>query len=131
MKGTGAIGALAIAAAWLALWLGFAWCIGLRTWGAWFSPSLAHRLQTEAMLRGALALQATPHGQMADWAWGNGSQHVWGLGVALLRLPFEAIAKVAGQVGFPDRITLWIAFIVTGVVCAWSFDAVAPDERFV
>ena len=61
------------AAAWLALVAGFAWCIGLGTWGAWYSPSLPHRLQTEALLRGTFALQETPHGQMADWAWGRGS----------------------------------------------------------
>jgi hypothetical protein len=115
--------------AWLALWIGFAWCIGLRPAGAAYSPSLPHRLQTEALLEGTLALQPTPHGQMADWAWGNGSQHVWGLGVGLVRLPFEAAAKAFGFVGFPDRVTLLVAFIAVTLLAARAFADVRPFER--
>ncbi len=119
------------AAAWVALWVGFAWGIGLHAWGRWYSPSLAHRLQTDALLRGTLALQPTPHGQMADWAWGNGSQHVWGLGPALVRLPFEAAATVVGAVGFPDRVTLLVAFVAASLLCARAFHLVSRWERVV
>jgi hypothetical protein len=114
-----------VAGAWVALWLGFAWCVGLRSWGLWYSPSLAHRLQTEALLRGTFALQPTPYGQMADWAWGIGSQHVWGLGVGLVRLPFEAVARIVGAVGFPDRVTLVLAFVAVSLLCASAFAAAA------
>lgn len=117
------------AVAWLLLWLGFAWCIGLRDWGHWYSPSLPHRWQTEALWRGTFALQPTPHGQMADWAWGNGSQHVWGLGVALVRFPFEAAAKTLGFTGFPDRITLWLAFVATTLLAARVFAGTTPLAR--
>lgn len=119
------------AVVWLLLWLGFAWCIGLRPSGAAYSPSLAHRLQTEALLQGTLALQPTPHGQMADWAWGNGSQHVWGLGVGLVRLPLEAAAKTLGFVGFPDRVTLLLAFVATTLLAARAFPDTAPLARVV
>lgn len=122
---------LAALVAWLALWSGFAWCIGLGTWGRWYSRSLAHRLQTDALLRGTFALQDTPYGQMADWAWGNGSQHVWGLGPALWRLPFEAAARIAGALGFPDRVALLLAFVATSLACARPFRDVRPLERFV
>jgi hypothetical protein len=89
-------------------------------------------LQTEALLHGTFALQATPYGQMADWAWGNGSQHVWGLGVGLVRLPFEAAAKTLGTVGFPDRITLALAFVAVSLLCARAFASAATTawERF-
>jgi hypothetical protein len=132
MRGGGTTRAerLAVAVAWAALWLGFAWCVGLRTWGLWYSPSLPHRWQTEALLHGTFALQPTPYGQMADWAWGNGSQHVWGLGAALVRLPFEAAAQALGAVGFPDRITLLVAFVVVSLLAARAFAAAAAWERF-
>ena len=119
------------AVAWLLLWLGFAWCIGLRDWGHWYSPSLPHRWQTEALWRGTFALQPTPHGQMADWAWGNGSQHVWGLGVGLVRFPFEAAAKTLGFAGFPDRVTLWLAFVATTLLAARAFAGTTPLARVV
>jgi len=119
------------AVAWLLLWLGFAWCIGLRDWGHWYSPSLPHRWQTEALWRGTFALQPTPHGQMADWAWGNGSQHVWGLGVGLVRFPFEAAAKTLGFAGFPDRVTLLLAFVATTLLAARAFAGTSPLVRVV
>lgn len=119
------------AGGWLALWGGFAWCIGLRAWGRWYSPSIAHRLETEALRHGTFALQPLPHGQMADWAWGNGSQHVWGLGVALVRFPFEVVAHAFGAVGFPDRVTLLLAFVATSLLCARAFRRERAFERFV
>lgn len=122
---------LAAAAAWLALWIGFAWCVGLGTWGHWYSRSLAHRFQTDALLRGTFALQDAPYGQMADWAWGNGSQHVWGLGPALWRLPFEAAARIVGASAFPDRVALLLAFVAASLACARPFRGVRPLERFV
>ena len=114
---------------WLALWLGFAWVIGVRPGSGWYSPSLGHRMQTEALLDGTFALQPTPHGQRADWAWGNGSQHVWGLGVGLVRLPFEAAARLVGAVGFPDRVTLLLAFVGVTLFCARAFPSLSPLER--
>ena len=122
---------LAACVAWLALWTGFAWCVGLGTWGRWYSRSIAHRLQTDALLRGTFALQDTPYGQMADWAWGNGSQHVWGLGPALWRLPFEAVARIVGAPGFPDRVALLLAFVAASLACARPFRDARPLERFV
>lgn len=113
----------------LLLVMTFGWSIGLRTDGAWYSTSWAHRLQTEAFLRGTFALQPVPHGQMADWAWGNGSQQVWGLGVPLVRLPLEVLGKLAGGVGFPDRVTLLVAFAVVAAALSAAFAGTAPWER--
>lgn len=107
----------------------FGWLIGLRPDGAWYSSSWAHRLQTEALLRGTLAMQPVPHGQMADWAWGNGSQQVWGLGVPFVRLPLEALGKLAGGVGFPDRVTLLLAFAVVAAILSAAFAGTPPWER--
>jgi hypothetical protein len=45
-----------------------------------------------------------------DLAWTRGGvQQVWGLGVPLWRLPFEILAKIVGQPGFPDRLAFGVA----------------------
>ena len=100
----------------MALTLVFAWAAGVGPGTGWYSPDLSYRRQTEAMFRGTFALQPVPHGQRADWAWGNGSQQVWGLGVPMLRMPGEAVARLAGQRSFPDRITLIALFALVMIV---------------
>src|SRR5690348_14896172 len=101
-----------VAAAVVALTIAAAVAAGVRPGGGWFSTDVSYRLQTEAMLRGTFALQQVPHGQRADWAWGHGSQQVWGIGVPILRMPGELIARAAGQRGFPDRVTLIALFAI-------------------
>ena len=55
-----------------------------------YSTSIAHRLQTEALLHGHLSLSPQPFGYLNDFVWtGHGLQQNWGLGVPLLKLPFE------------------------------------------
>jgi hypothetical protein len=113
-----------------ALTLFVAWAAGVRPDAGWHSPDLSYRRQTEAMFRGTFALQPLPHGQRADWAWGNGSQQVWGLGVPLLRMPGEVLARLAGQRSFPDRIPLIALFAIVMVVAlraAPALPSLAPD----
>ncbi|MBF0595655.1 MAG: hypothetical protein HQL22_11925 [Candidatus Omnitrophica bacterium] len=72
-----------------------------------FSTSLAHRLQTDAFLQGRLSLSDHPFGLPWDYIWTGQAMHQnWGLGVPLLRLPFEWAAHVLGFGAFPDRLTL-------------------------
>ncbi len=72
-----------------------------------YSKSLAHRLQTQALLQGHLSLAPLPFGAQIDFNWsGHGLQQVWGLGVPLLRLPFEGLANIGGFGPFPDRLVL-------------------------
>ena len=101
-----------VAAVVVVLTIAAAAAAGMRPGGGWFSTDVSYRLQTEAMLRGTFALQPVPHGQRADWAWGHGSQQVWGIGVPILRMPGELIARAAGQGGFPDRVTLIALFAI-------------------
>ena len=76
-----------------------------------YSHDIGFRRQTEALLDGRFAL-AEDAGAMAwDLAWSANGDHgavqqVWGLGVPLLRLPFEALARVVGMPAFPDRVCL-------------------------
>lgn len=71
-----------------------------------FSPNIGYRLQTEAFAKGRLALQESPFGNRQDWVWGKKGYHqIWGLGVPLLRFPFEVLSKMAHGTGFPDRLT--------------------------
>ena len=79
-------------------------------WGQWYSVNMAYRRQTEAMLGGSLALDKDPRTVGYDMAWASdGVQQVWGLGVPSWRLPFELLAKLFGQAGFPDRLALTAA----------------------
>lgn len=74
-------------------------------WGAWYSTSLPYRTQTEALLKGDLAVSRNVADLKFDHTWSEQGVHqVWGLGVPLWRLPFEAAAKLCGFDGFPDRI---------------------------
>ncbi len=73
-----------------------------------YSPSLAHRLQTDALLRGHLRLSPRPFGLPWDCIWSErGMQQNWGMGVVLLRLPFEWASKQCGFGPFPDRLILF------------------------
>jgi hypothetical protein len=78
--------------------------------------TLAYRRQTDAFLRGSIALDADPRGLSWDLVWANGVQQPWGMGVPAWRLPFEMLAKVLGFAAFPDRVALGIAFALVTYV---------------
>ncbi|HEY4242108.1 MAG TPA: hypothetical protein VGM88_19955 [Kofleriaceae bacterium] len=88
----------------------------------WWAPHGAYRAQTQALLEGHFALTDRPQALRHDLAWaGGGVQHVWGLGVPLWQLPFEAVAELGGFAPFPDRVPmiLWLtlaAFLVLRAV---------------
>ena len=88
--------------------LGMVLAAGLiSAWGQWYSQSKHHRAQVEALLRGELALSKNPADLAHDLCWSEGGVHqVWGLGVPLWRLPFEAATRLAGTEGFPDMLAL-------------------------
>ncbi len=107
----------------------FAYLFGLRRWGYWYSGDWIYRQQTDAMLSGTLAMLPTPHLQRYDWAWGVGSQQIWGLGMPLIRLPFEAAARALGQFGFPDTLTFIFYFALVATALARAFHAVDGAGR--
>ncbi|NTV12661.1 MAG: hypothetical protein HGA96_01810 [Desulfobulbaceae bacterium] len=86
--------------------------------GTWYSYDPALRLQTDAFLRGELAIQPVPYGHLHDWAWGNGMQQVWGLGVPILQLPFQVFGKLVNGFGFPDRL-IFLFFYVGVAILFW------------
>lgn len=86
-------------------------------WGKWYSPSSHYRRQTESLLRGSLALSRSPTDTTHDLTWSEGGVHqVWGLGVPLWRLPFEAVARVFGFPAFPDRLAFAAALAFWAVI---------------
>ena len=107
----------------------FAWSVGVRPGGGLYSPDVRYRIQTDAMFRGSFSLQPVPQGQRADWAWGVGSQQVWGLGVPFLRMPGEVLARVIGRPSFPDRVTLVMWFAIVIFVAARAFEDVELPTR--
>ncbi|MGA4579409.1 glycosyltransferase family 2 protein [Limisphaera sp. VF-2] len=97
---------------------GLVWATGLvPEWGRWYSASPYYRQQVAAMLRGDLALSRDPADLSHDLCWSEGGVHqVWGLGVALWRLPFELLARAFGLPPFPDMLALAAALALT----AWA-----------
>lgn len=82
------------------------------TLDGWYAPNPGYRAQVDALLDGRLALTSSPEGLRHDLAWTpHGVQQVWGLGVPLWQLPFEALGRLIGLSPFPDRIALgaWLA----------------------
>jgi len=86
--------------------------------GTWYSYDPALRLQTDAFLRGELAIQPVPYGHLHDWAWGNGMHQVWGLGVPFLQFPFQVVGKLANGFGFPDRL-IFLFFYLGAAIIFW------------
>lgn len=86
-------------------------------WGCWYSDCLGLRQQTNALLEGRLALSESPFALEHNLAWSQGGVHqVWGLGVPVWRLIFEAPARVFGHLAFPDRLAFTAALILTALV---------------
>ncbi len=79
-----------------------------------YTYQTAFRIQTEALLRGSIQLSPFPHLHWRDWIWANGLHQNWGLGIPLLLLPFEALAKLFGQRGFPDQLVFVLFYLLTG-----------------
>jgi hypothetical protein len=72
-----------------------------------------HRYQADAFLRGQLHLADSLQAIQPGLVWHDGRvQHVWGLGVGVWLMPFEAIWRLFGGFAFPDRITLGVAFML-------------------
>ena len=128
-KGTSSLG-------WVvwSLVFGFGICIAtglIPKWGLWYSANMTYRRQTEAFLRGDLALDNDPRQLGYDMAWSEGGvQQVWGLGVPAWRIPFELTAKATGQGAFPDRVALAVAIAL--LVCALLrlAEPLSKRERF-
>ena len=102
-------------------------------WGEWYSPSPHYRHQTDSLLQGRLSLSQSPMDTAHDLTWSEGGVHqVWGLGVPIWRLPFEAIARVCGFPAFPDRLSLaaalalWAA-IVLGLLSPARHPSETPE----
>ena len=105
-------------------------CGIISSWGQWYSSETPYRAQTDAFLRGELALSRSPTDLDFDLCWSEGGVHqVWGLGVPLWRLPFEALTRVFGQPAFPDRLALglFMALVAYIVLFTWITPAFCRD----
>ncbi|HXG49166.1 MAG TPA: hypothetical protein VNO52_16195 [Methylomirabilota bacterium] len=83
-------------------------------WGRWYGVHPYHRVQSEALLEGRLALSASPLALKHDLAWAEGGVHqVWGLGIPLWRLPWDALARLLGTAPIPEALAYGLALAVT------------------
>lgn len=92
-----------------------------------YSNESALRRQTTALADGRFALSAHPGDVGWDMVWNDGAvQQVWGLGVPMIRLPFELLARPLGLEYFPDRLVFGAAlFCVAFIACLVFFN---PNE---
>lgn len=101
----------------------------------WYAPHSGYRAQVAALLEGRFALTTAPDGLLHDLAWTpSGVQQVWGLGVPLWQLPFEALGRLIGVTPFPDRIPLaaWLAVVLFATIRAFRPRDVGeprPDDQ--
>jgi hypothetical protein len=100
-----------------------------------YAPHPAYRAQVDALLDGRLALTTAPDGLIHDLAWTpSGVAQVWGLGVPLWQLPFEALGRLVGFAPIPDRVplALWLAIALFAVVRAFrprDVGEARPDDQ--
>ncbi|MGE0547518.1 MAG: hypothetical protein AB7O24_08995 [Kofleriaceae bacterium] len=87
-----------------------------------YSINAAYRAQTDAFLHGRLALSEAPEALAHDLAWTDtGVQQVWGLGVPIWQLPFEAFSRLIGLSPFPDRVAMLAWFVIVWFVLIRAF----------
>jgi hypothetical protein len=89
-----------------------------------------YRLQTNSFLNGHLALTPLPFGHEQDWSYGNGMQQGWGLGVPLLRIPFEVISRTIFEKGFPDRLVIILLVVFVSSLLFHELKYVLLERRF-
>lgn len=76
------------------------------------NPSYStYNLQVDALLKGQLQLVSSLKDMQHDWVWHNGGHITWGLGIPLIRLPFDVVGKLIGWSCFPDRLVWFILFV--------------------
>ncbi len=104
----------------------------LPDWGRWYLPQPHLRDQTTAFLRGELSLSIHPENLGHDLCWTDqGVQQVWGLGIPLWQLPWEACARLLNKPPFPDRVAFALFLMLTAYVIMRTFvpDAFAQRDR--
>jgi len=80
-----------------------------------YSSDVGFRLQTNAFFKGELAVRDHPMHHEHDMVWSrNGLQQAWGLGIPILRMPFEMAARSFGVDHFPDR-WVFVVYMFIGV----------------
>ena len=88
--------------------------------GSWYSENGHHRRQVARLFSGSLALSSDVSVLTHDLCWSqDGVQQVWGLGVPIWRMPFEALARIVGAGGFPDMLALALALALAAWVVLW------------
>ena len=96
------------------------------------APAQVSGLQAEALLLGRLALSDAPFGHVIDqtWSTSGGMSQVWGLGLPLLRTPFDLIARLFGSHAFPDYWLWGLALLgvqATLLVCIRRVRELLPE----
>ena len=105
---------------------------GVVSWQSWDSVSPWFHFQTDALLRGSLALSHNPFDLTHDLCWSQGGvEQVWGLGIPLWQLPWEALAKLLGFSPFPEFIALalFVAFVAYFVLSTWLGTLLQSDSE--
>jgi hypothetical protein len=84
-------------------------------WGAWHVNLDHHAAQAQALLAGRLGISDSPAALTLSRLWANGEAHqVWGLGVPILRVPFEWAALRLGSGQSPAHLFYFVFLSLWG-----------------
>lgn len=97
-----------------------------------YSTHVSYTLQLDAFFNGKLALVDNPYHFLHDWAWGqNGMYQLWGLGVPILRFPFEFLSRSFFELKyFPDIFILLTYAFLTIYLCIHTFSKLLQYFHF-
>lgn len=90
-------------------------------WGQWYSGNYQLHDQARALLGGSLSISKDPAAIAWDYAWADGVQQPWGLGVPVWQALFELIYRVFGRSYFPESLALGGAALVASVAVLRTF----------
>jgi hypothetical protein len=96
-------------------------------WGAWHVNLDHHAAQAQALLAGRFGISDSPAALTFSRLWANGEVHqVWGLGVPILRVPFEWAALQWGSGQSPAHLFF---FVFLGLWGWWVLSCHAQWKR--
>lgn len=101
------------------------------SFGEWYSYYPFLRMQSDALLRGDLAIKPVPYGIAQDLIWANGMHQGWGLGVPIIQLPFNIVSKLFGFFGFPDRLIFILFYAIVATIFCSALNSVFATSQLI
>ena len=91
------------------------------SWDMCYSRNTAYQIQVLSFLEGSIGLSNSPSNIRHDWGWGvDAVYQLWGLGVPIMRFPFELATRILQGKFFPDTVVLLTYIFITAIIVITS-----------